>query len=53
MVGAIGWFGGFFSMVPLTFQTGLVFTVLLLLAVPCQKTILRIMGIYSLSLIHV
>ena len=47
MVGAIGWFGGFFSMVPLTFQTGLVFTVLLLLAVPCQKTILRIMGIYS------
>lgn len=47
MVGAVGWFGGFFSMVPLTFQTGLVFTVLLLLAVPCQKTILRIMGIYS------
>ena len=43
MVFAVIRYGEFFSMVPLTFQTGLVFAVLLLLAVPCQRLILSVM----------
>lgn len=47
MAGTICWFGPFFSMVPLTLQTGLVFTVFLLLDFPCQRFTLAVMGLYS------
>ena len=48
MVVCVGWFGSFFSLEPLTLQTGLVFCVLLLLAVPCQKAVLKVMEVCAL-----
>ena len=48
MVVCVGWFGSFFSLEPLTLQTGLVFCVLLLLAVPCQKVVLKVMEVCAL-----
>ncbi len=41
MVVAVAFFGGFFSLTPLTLQTGLVFLVLALLSYPCQRAVGR------------
>ena len=48
MVVCVGWLGSFFSLEPLTLQTGLVFCTLLLLAVPCQRVVLRGMEVCGL-----
>ena len=48
MVVCVVQFGSFFSLEPLTLQTGLVFCVLLLLAVPCQRAVLKVMELCAL-----
>ena len=48
MVVCVVQFGSFFSLEPLTLQTGLVFCVLLLLAVPCQRAVLKAMELCAL-----
>lgn len=53
MIAAVIWFRGFFSMVPLTFQTGLVFAALLLLALPCQHAILAAMQFLSKTITRI
>ena len=48
MVVCVVQLGSFFSLEPLTLQTGLVFCVLLLLAVPCQRAVLKVMELCAL-----
>ena len=48
MVVCVVQLGSFFSLEPLTLQTGLVCCVLLLLAVPCQRAVLKVMELCAL-----